>query len=156
MNRSQIVNRDKHVWSNSSLVRMLFIFTNQLWISHKSRFMTSGDVALQIDGIMPEEQTRQNKIFQEGGSKFFECLAVNYYLISMKLREITKCYSTWNACCFQWYHSFSKFSFILMSRFIRLFVLYHLWTVHPVMMVRYAINGSHLPYFGAYVLLRSK
>ncbi len=51
---------------------------------------------------------RQNEIFQESSSKFFDCFAVCYYHISTKLLEITKCYSTRKACCFQWYHSFSK------------------------------------------------
>ncbi len=61
-----------------------------------------------IDGITPEERMRQNEIFQESSSNFFDCLAVYYYHISMKLPEITKCYSIWKACCFRWYHSFSK------------------------------------------------
>ncbi len=49
-----------------------------------------------------------NEIYQESSSKFFDCFAVCYYHVSLKLPEITKCYSTWKACCFRWYHSFSK------------------------------------------------
>ncbi len=54
---------------------------------------------------------------------------------------------------------FPKFSFILILHFIRpfgigVYALLLSTTVHSLMMVRYILNVSHLPYFGAYALLR--
>ncbi len=57
---------------------------------------------------MLEGHVRQNEIFQESSSKFLDCFTLCYYHVSMKLLEITKCYSTWKSCCFRWYHSLSK------------------------------------------------
>ncbi len=114
-----------------------------------------------IDGIMPKGQMCQNEIFQVSSSKLFDCFAVCYYHVSLKLPEITKCYSIWKACCFRWYHLFSKI-FIHIDITVHRpfwswclcpFVLHHLWRVHPATMVRYTINVSHLLYFGTYIQL---
>lgn len=62
-------------------------------------------------------------IFQKNSLKFSN---VSQYVIItslLKLPEITKCYLTWKASCFRWYHSFSKISFILILRFIRPFMI---------------------------------
>ncbi len=93
----------------------------------------------------PEERTRQNEILQESGLTFFECFAVCYYHISMKLPLITKFYWTWKACCFQWYHTFSTIfihtDIAVHTAFwnwhLCLFVFHHLWKVQLAAMVWY-------------------
>ncbi len=108
---------------------------SELFMSMKNLFATHYLGPISMVSCQKGEHTKMK--FFGSGSKFFECFAVRYYHISMKLLEVTKCYSTWKASCFWWYHSFSKIfiHIVIMvhTHFctwrLHSFVHHHLWTI---------------------------
>ncbi len=76
---------------------------------------------LYIDGIMPEGRMCRNEISLQCNSKFFDCFAVCYYHVFVKLPEIKNAAQHEKHAVFDATIHFPRFSLILTLQFIHTF-----------------------------------